>query len=209
MRRRVLASLVKSGYTAKDYSQDGLIAMWDGIENAGWGVHDPNATVWKDLTGNGYDLSVGSAVFGDDNLSCASGYASFAEKIASSFVEIVCEGISSGVVLCGVGVAKAFRSLSEFEFSQQTMFNGEFGGVHLFSTPNNKGGVPYLDGTKKSQSPRSTSYSDGGYFEIGGRNGGTNRYYGRVFSIRLYSTVISSDAISENYAIDKARFGLT
>ena len=34
--------------TAKDYVQDGLIAMWDGVENAGWGVHDPNATVWKD-----------------------------------------------------------------------------------------------------------------------------------------------------------------
>ena len=41
--------------TAKDYVQDGLVAMWDGIENAGWGVHDPNATTWKDLTGNGYD----------------------------------------------------------------------------------------------------------------------------------------------------------
>lgn len=38
--------------TARDYVQDGLIAMWDGIENAGWGVHDPNATVWKDLIGN-------------------------------------------------------------------------------------------------------------------------------------------------------------
>ena len=35
--------------TAKDYVQDGLVAMWDGIENAGWGIHDANATVWKDL----------------------------------------------------------------------------------------------------------------------------------------------------------------
>ena len=25
--------------TAKDYVQDGLVAMWDGIENAGWGTH--------------------------------------------------------------------------------------------------------------------------------------------------------------------------
>ena len=37
--------------TAKDYVQTGLVAMWDGIENAGWGVHDPNATTWKDLIG--------------------------------------------------------------------------------------------------------------------------------------------------------------
>jgi hypothetical protein len=35
--------------TAKDYVQDGLVAMWDGIENAGYGVHNPNATSWKDL----------------------------------------------------------------------------------------------------------------------------------------------------------------
>lgn len=40
--------LVKGGYTARDYVQDGLVAMWDGIENTGWGVHDPAATVWKD-----------------------------------------------------------------------------------------------------------------------------------------------------------------
>lgn len=38
-------------WTARDYVQDGLIAMWDGIENAGWGVHDSNATIWKDLVG--------------------------------------------------------------------------------------------------------------------------------------------------------------
>lgn len=38
--------------TARDYVQNGLIAMWDGIENAGLGVHDDNATVWKDLIGS-------------------------------------------------------------------------------------------------------------------------------------------------------------
>lgn len=37
--------------TAKDYVQSGLVAMWDGIENAGWGVHDANATVWTELVG--------------------------------------------------------------------------------------------------------------------------------------------------------------
>ena len=35
--------------TAKDYVQDGLVTMWDGIENAGWGVHDAVATSWVDL----------------------------------------------------------------------------------------------------------------------------------------------------------------
>ena len=52
--------------TAKDYVQDGLVAMWDGIENAGWGLHDPNATVWKDLVGGGVaTLPANVAVVGD------------------------------------------------------------------------------------------------------------------------------------------------
>ena len=38
-----------TGLSAKDYIQDGLVAMWDGIENAGWGKHDPNATDYVDL----------------------------------------------------------------------------------------------------------------------------------------------------------------
>ena len=33
------------------YIQDGLVAWWDGEWNAGLGVHDSNATVWKDLVG--------------------------------------------------------------------------------------------------------------------------------------------------------------
>lgn len=54
------AMMVKS-LTARDYVQDGLVAMWDGIENAGWGVHDANATEWKDLSVNGYNLVYGGA----------------------------------------------------------------------------------------------------------------------------------------------------
>lgn len=38
--------------TARGYVRKGLVSMWDGIENAGWGIHDSNATVWKDLVGN-------------------------------------------------------------------------------------------------------------------------------------------------------------
>lgn len=54
--------------TARDYVQNGLIAMWDGIENAGWGKHDASATVWKDLSGNGYDLTLGTGTFTDNGL---------------------------------------------------------------------------------------------------------------------------------------------
>ena len=45
---------------SSDYVQDGLLVQWDGIDNAGTGVHDPAATTWKNLaSSNGaYDLTL-------------------------------------------------------------------------------------------------------------------------------------------------------
>ena len=48
----VFAAGVVCAATSASYVQRGLIAKWDGIDNVGTGVHDPNATVWKDLKGN-------------------------------------------------------------------------------------------------------------------------------------------------------------
>jgi hypothetical protein len=39
-------------YDSSSYVQSGLIAQWDGINNAGTGTHDPTATTWKDLKGS-------------------------------------------------------------------------------------------------------------------------------------------------------------
>ena len=51
--------------TAKTYR--GIIAdTWDGIENAGYGVHNASAIAWKDLVG-GYDAAkAGSPTFSDN-----------------------------------------------------------------------------------------------------------------------------------------------
>ena len=54
--------LYGEGVNAFSYIQSGLVACYDGIENAGAGVHDPNATTWVDLTGNGNDGTVGSGI---------------------------------------------------------------------------------------------------------------------------------------------------
>lgn len=56
------AAWAKSGYTAKDYVQDGLVAMWDGIENAGWGEHNSSErSIWVDLVG-GHNMVIKGAV---------------------------------------------------------------------------------------------------------------------------------------------------
>lgn len=38
--------------TARDYVQDGLIVLYDAIENSGWGVHLNNVSSWINLAGN-------------------------------------------------------------------------------------------------------------------------------------------------------------
>ena len=66
----VLAGLVAgnaSGWTAHSYVQKGLKASYDGIENAGTGVHDSTSATWKDLTGNGYDGTLASTVSWESN----------------------------------------------------------------------------------------------------------------------------------------------
>lgn len=40
-----------SEISAKSYVQEGLVALWDAIENVDWGIHDDTATSWIDLIG--------------------------------------------------------------------------------------------------------------------------------------------------------------
>ncbi len=57
-----LALHASAALTARSYVQRGLVACYDGIDNAGAGTHDPSSTIWKDLTGNGYDGSLSAGI---------------------------------------------------------------------------------------------------------------------------------------------------
>ena len=46
------AAFAGARMVANEYVTDGLAARWDAIDNAGTGVHDPSAAVWKDLAGS-------------------------------------------------------------------------------------------------------------------------------------------------------------
>lgn len=52
--------------TAASYIQDGLIAMWDAVENVDWGVHDPDTRTWYALVGGGV-LNLPTAASFTDN----------------------------------------------------------------------------------------------------------------------------------------------
>lgn len=46
--------------TTADYVQDGLLACWDGVENAGAGLHDAAPSKWIDVVGGGRSHSTAS-----------------------------------------------------------------------------------------------------------------------------------------------------
>jgi len=57
-----LAGSLSAALTSRSYIQKGLAVCYDGVDNAGAGVHDPNAATWVDLTGHGNDGTVGSGI---------------------------------------------------------------------------------------------------------------------------------------------------
>ena len=67
MRRRMMTSIVGGAKkpTARDYVQDGLVAMWDGIENVGWGEHSDNKIITDLISGVVYDLPNDATVHND------------------------------------------------------------------------------------------------------------------------------------------------
>ena len=62
--------LAAETYTAASYVQNGLVGQWDGLENAGMGLHVATTNYWVDLTGNSGDFAVftGVASFTDNGL---------------------------------------------------------------------------------------------------------------------------------------------
>ena len=229
------AAWAKSGYTAKDYIQDGLVAMWDGIENAGWGVHDQNATTWKDLSGNGHALLLsGTALFGADHAELdGSGFFYKSTDISPFFAKT---GLTAQVVstkidagnnegLYSIGLNTRFlwiwnsfqqgggeMSFSKFVYSHNvgSTFPNIARDAKTSFTITHANGVAntFVNKTADrtvSVSPLSVSGTD--RIAIGKIQNYQN-FEGNIYCVRHYSRALTDEEIAHNYEIDKARFGI-
>ena len=218
------AAWAKSGGvpTAKDYVQDGLVAMWDGIENAGWGVHDQNATVWKDLVGDfDFDLSSASPAILSNGITLTE------ESIHTNLpqvnrpkmtVEVVANPSSIGVGALvwmrnpsWIGGALVYWITGTTYYPWNILRIGELSNtvhsIQMFWEAGNQGvnidGISdaRTSGTIDSRNILSQIY-------LGEYNGSkiTNSTF---YSVRLYDRVLTDSELAANYAIDKARFSLT
>ena len=216
--------------TARDYIQDGLVAMWDGIENAGWGVHDANATVWKDLSGNGYHLPLTTnATVEDDAMRMVAsnpanyglGRVSISGSKSSWMVEVCLTyrqyGSGSKIILC-VGpitvnnnypilCAKASKNF-EWSYEWNNIVEVFTDGRKLTLTGyRNIGCVNAIQATKSSTD--TWGCTENIVCVAGDSRGSGYALLGcSIHSVRLYSRALTAEEIEHNYKIDKERFNL-
>ena len=206
--------------TARDYVQDGLIAMFDGIENAWFGTNDANATVWVDLSGNGNDVDVDltQASWEDGFLKVTGTTCTRDEEITNIATLEVLFRESSGVYY--PDNKGPFFVLGERKGPCCLWFGHVAGGASVNTHISSNNAV-----SRDILASRSYTYSPQSYYV----NGEPMAIYNppntladavgckatavggkpiEIYHVRAYSRALTAEQIAANYAIDKARFNL-
>ena len=224
-----------SSLTAKDYVQDGLVAMWDGEWNAGWGTHDPNATVWKDLVG-ACDLTVnGTTSWGDKyaNMDSATFFGGTIDPVkvftgngvaVQTLSTKIGSSVNSGIFAIGdnnnrhLWVWESYVQGSGGMTFSKFIYNTNVGSTYAVLSVDDKVllTVSYKDGVANTfvgtDSDKSVVIASnqivGDQPIYIGRLPGYNTYGGKIYCVRLYNRALTQSEIAHNYDVDKARFGL-
>ena len=204
------------------YITDGLVAMWDGEWNAGGGVHDANATTWKDLVGN-RDLvltqlgsfeancllnrtgGVGASL--DDRLS---GYGTLEVVFSAS-------GHYKYATVCYVCLGGGFyfgqrNNIVNGNYRTETAVYGRIADINVSTSGiaswsmTRTGGVGEIrkNGVQQALTEISVQGAQATPISLNATS-----YDNRFFNIRAYSRALTAAEIARNYAIDKERFDLT
>lgn len=218
------------------YITDGLIAMWDGEWNAGFGVHDASATLWKDLVGEFDATPINSPAFDENSSVLNGGYWEIpntiipvveSENLTMQAVFKSSGNNSSNQGIVGIGEGRAlwlFFGDSPVNPSGSTL-NFQFRSsspVRVWKTNDGVFGTSIHSVSGVIENNLCSAYLDSIYRD-GGISAGTstsnrscflgnlfsyNKLYGNIYSIRLYNRALTAEEIAYNYEIDKARFNI-
>ena len=225
------ATLNALAISTSSYVQRGLVACWDGIENAGAGVHDSGATVWKDVVG-GYEFTLTNVSVNADNMTFAGNEFSYgilsAAAAAETFdaakngtLEIVYVSRNSGanqVMLQGPaanGMAFGYNSVKAIVALARSGGNGLFSFTQTASQFYSFS-VRFTSGAPVSARANGAALNSpsGGYWSPGERDEAfvginakkTLAFPGSIYCIRLYSRQLTNGEIAYNNLVDQARF---
>lgn len=207
--------------TASDYVQSSLVAMWDGIENAGWGVHNASATVWKDLIGS-YDATLYGCTFSDDGL-----VASTKGQYAKSSTVPTDKVKHLEVVFQWTGGEQCVVKADGFQLWRKS--KGVYHIYNYFGANTKRNGAS-IDESKVSQISSRTlagqeltwangvlqtltdaDYWSGRMMSFFGRADQASKNFstGVIKSVRIYNRILTEEEILQNWEIDKKRFNLS
>ena len=213
--------MMKTMPTARDYVQDGLIAMWDGIENAGWGLHNPNATEWKQLmtSSTNYDLVVPAdkAMFTQDSLVTSVKNAGLMTKkfrYLNGFLEAVVKA-QSAFNGAWVGLENPQGLSSYVVNGVQRVTLGALAYVgyaciyELGKRFNVCGNLDYKDPRLMCLNGKTVDEKEEvNYMASSGRWFSYAPIGTEICCVRIYNRDLSLLEVTYNYSIDKARFNL-
>lgn len=222
----------EGNYTAKDYVQDGLVAMWDGIENAGWGVHDDSMRTMVDLISNSatlnsftdskdgrwfYNVAWKGFALSSLNLS-AENYTlecvvmkPTSEAASPRFYPVATIASSEGQYISWKPSGDLARMNVAVRDSETP--TGTYWTWGALADGFTETIVCDMSQTKAFGYVNGTYAGDKSNINLTGRTVGTLRFNGDtspawIGNIRLYSRSLTEEEIAYNYSIDKARFNL-
>ena len=211
----------KSGYTAKDYVQDGLLAIWDGIENAGWGLHHPHATEWKQLmtSSTNYDLVVPAdkAMFTQDSLVTSVTNARLMTKKSryfNGFLEAVVKAPSKfNGYWVGLENPEGLASYIINDEPRVTLWALSYVGYTCIYEPGKRfnvcGNLEYKDPRLMCLNGKTVDEKAKVRYQASEGKWFNNAPIGtEICCVRIYERDLSLLEITHNYSIDKARFNL-
>ena len=212
--------------TCADYIQDGLIGMWDGIENKGYGRHDATTSTWVDLSGNQRDATLsGTYSWGKNYWQVKSYYGGGMarwngtnlgdDQTIEFVIAYIRVGQYSRIIAEGQSVASPCAestNLYMYGYGKDARGPAVSLGtdIHKHTITHPSGGQMryYLDGELLWTMTTSNNSTGATYAYFGNRADKNRGIDAKYYTMRRYNRVLADDEIALNYAIDKARFGL-
>ena len=227
-----MAASASAESTSLSYVQEGLIAQWDGIENAGRGQHDPNAAYPVELVSGIEQTLTGTMPAHDSWFELGSGYLHFTSASISNAlneghatIELVIAKNGSYVHNGGfIGFGGTTRGFWAYQqgtlltaYSYHARASGEYQNINynadgtntvyfLLGGANGSASSYGANGARINNVTRfSTDCDDDCY--IGALSAlPDTRPTAQVFSIRVYNRILTEEELRRNSRIDKDRF---
>ena len=227
---------LESGNEASDsyMAMDSLVAQWDGIDNAGVGLHDGSAKTWADLTGNNHTLGSihSSATWTDDAFVTPTTAYSMAATISGTAAAIGMSDYKAYEIVfavdgmnnyCGLVIGFGnFKGLALWDGTGgnsrgfQVVDSGRFftcdyddtGRLQQLYVDFDGNGNPdkaFCDGAALGTATKDSSWTQSSS-GIGYTPNGNWSYYGRIAAIRLYDRQLTDEEREWNRQVDEARF---